>query len=177
MRPVVERALPDGPDRAQSDARMRDMLSRKDPGPVAEHLVLLHFTGRRTGRPYTVPAGVHQLGEGLVVATASPWRHNFAGGADGELTWRGERRPVRYTLVSDAGRTARGYLELYERYGGAAARRLGISVSGEQTPGLEEFRDAVESHGLSLVDVLLPQQPGGGPAPSTSDTANERTPR
>ncbi|MFD9004811.1 hypothetical protein ACFV0T_28270 [Streptomyces sp. NPDC059582] len=178
MRSVVQRALPDGPEGARDDARMREMLSRPNPGPVADRLALLHFTGRRTGRPYTVPVGVHQLGGGLAVASASRWRHNFAGGADGELTWRGERRPVRCTLVTDAERTARGYLELYERYGAAAARRLGISVSGEQAPGLEEFRDAVDTHGLSLVEVLLAQRPGGGAlAPGTSDTANERTSR
>ncbi|GAA3501768.1 mycobacterial cell wall protein Rv0580c [Streptomyces prasinosporus] len=167
MRPVVDRSLPDGGDRARADARMRERLSRPDPGPLAERLALLHFTGRRSGRPYTVPAGVHRLGEALVVATGSAWRHNFAGGADGELTWRGRRTPVRFVLVTDAERTARGYLELYERYGDAAERRLGIAVTGEPAPGHDEFSDAVTRCGLSLIEV----------GPRTTDTANERTPR
>ncbi|MEU2428121.1 hypothetical protein ABZ611_01140 [Streptomyces sp. NPDC007861] len=176
-RPVVERSLPDGGDRAQADARMRALLSGPAPGPVGERLALLHFTGRRSGRPYTVPAGVHRLGGGLVVATGSAWRHNFAGGADGELTWRGERTRVRFTLVTDRARTARGYLELYERYGEAAQRRLGITVTGALVPGLapglREFDDAVKRCGLSLVE-LAPRTAGTDGA---TDTANERTPR
>ncbi|MGW4648727.1 hypothetical protein [Kitasatospora sp. NPDC004289] len=158
---TVRRALPEGPDRAGADERMRELLSRADPGPVALHLALLHFTGRRSGRPYTVPAGVHRLGGALVVATGSGWRHNFAGGAAGELTWRGLRGPVRYRLAEDAERTARGYLELYHRYGEAAGRRLGIAVTA--APDLAAFRAAVAAEGLALVDVAPQAGTWGGP--------------
>ncbi|MFC3576024.1 hypothetical protein ACFOZ0_22605 [Streptomyces yaanensis] len=186
MSSEVVRDLPDGEERTAADARMREMLSRPDPGPLGERLALLHFTGRRTGRTFTVPAGVHSLGEELVVATGSVWRLNFTGGADGALTWRGRRRPARFQLVTDPERTAHGYLELYRRYGEAAPRRLGIAVRGGGTPGLEEFRTAVAHHGLSLVTVVIPRTadaPGaaGASAPSgapeVSETANERTPR
>ncbi|WP_328478283.1 hypothetical protein OHS71_08080 [Streptomyces sp. NBC_00377] len=170
MSPVVVRDLPDGPERTAADARMRELLSRPDPGPVAARVALLHFTGRRTGRAYTVPAGVHTLDGELVVATGSAWRLNFAGGADGALTWRGEHRPVRFELVTDEARVARGYLELYRRYEDAAPRRLGIAVRGEGNPGLPEFRAAVAGHRLSLVTV----SPG---LPEAIDTANERTSR
>ncbi|GAB2735720.1 hypothetical protein [Streptomyces bullii] len=177
MNPVVVRDLPEGAERAAADARMRELLSRPEPGPVAERLALLHFTGRRSGRAYTVPAGVHTLGGALVVATGSGWRHNFAGGTAGELTWRGQRRPVGFALVDDAERTARGYLELYRRYGEAAPRRLGIAVRGEGAPGLAEFREAVARHGLSLVEVThVTDVPAENSAP-TSDAENERTPR
>ncbi|MEU6683687.1 hypothetical protein [Streptomyces sp. NPDC046832] len=177
MSPVVVRHLPEGPERAAADARMRELLSRPDPGPVAERLALLHFTGRHSGRPYTVPAGVHSLDGALVVATGSGWRHNFTGGAPGELTWHGGRRPVRFALVDDAERTARGYLELYRRYGEEAPRRLGIAVRGEGAVGLGEFREAVARHGLSLVELtLLTRAPQENSAPP-SDAESERTPR
>ncbi|MEU7024543.1 hypothetical protein ABZ990_28415 [Streptomyces sp. NPDC046203] len=178
-RPVVARALPDAADRGRADARMRELLAGPDPGPVGERVGLLHFTGRRSGRPYTVPAGVHRLDGALVVATGSSWRHNFAGGADGELTWRGTRGRVRFGLVTDPERTARGYLELYERYGAAAERRLGIAVTGAGPPGLEEFRAAVECFGLSLVDIV--SRAGDTARTITTagatGTANERTSR
>lgn len=177
MNPVVVRDLPDGPERAAGDARMRELLSGPAPGPVAERLALLHFTGRRSGRPYTVPAGVHTLGGVLVVATGSGWRHNFAGGMEGWLTWRGQRRRVRFALVADAERTARGYLELYRRYGEAAPRRLGIAVRGEGAPGLDEFREAVIRHGLCLVEVVHLPGPDSPSTSGTSHAANERTPR
>ncbi|MFE8989465.1 hypothetical protein ACFYMI_16830 [Streptomyces collinus] len=177
MSPVVVRELPQGPERAAADARMRELLSGPAPGPVAERLALLHFSGRRSGRPYTVPAGVHTLGGALVVATGSGWRHNFAGGSPGELTWRGQRLPVRFTLVDDAERSARGYLELYRRYGEEAPRRLGLAVRGAGRPALAEFREAVGRHGLSLVEVtLLTDAPAENSAPP-SDAESERTPR
>ncbi|MDF3299894.1 hypothetical protein [Streptomyces tropicalis] len=195
MTAEIVRDLPEGEERAAADARMRELLSRPDPGPVGARLALLHFTGRRTGRAYTVPAGVHTLGDALVVATGSGWRLNFAGGADGALTWQGRRWPARFTLLTDPERTARGYLELYRRYGDAAPRRLGVAVRGGGTPGLAAFRTAVERHGLSLVTVGTDAPaPGGGSAgragagdaaaappahgtPQASETANERTPR
>ncbi|MFI5527161.1 hypothetical protein ACIA8O_01270 [Kitasatospora sp. NPDC051853] len=158
---TVRRALPGGPDRDGADDRMRELLALPDPGPVARHLALLHFTGRRSGRPYTVPAGVHRLDGGLVVATGSGWRHNFAGGAAGELTWQGLRGPVRFRLDGDAERTARGYLELYRRYGDAAGRRLGVVVTA--VPDLAAFRAAVAADGLALVDVV-PEAGTWGPA-------------
>ncbi|MEV7467854.1 hypothetical protein AB0O20_15325 [Streptomyces kronopolitis] len=152
---VVTRALPATEERASADARMRALLSRPDPGPVAEHLALLHFTGRRSGRPYVVPAGVHLLGGGLVVATGSGWRRNFAGGTDGELTWRGTRAAVRFTLLTDPDRIAAGYLELYERYGTEAGpRRLGLAVAEGRMPDLADFRTAVDRCGFALVDVM-----------------------
>ncbi|MFJ9630103.1 hypothetical protein ACIRU8_20570 [Streptomyces sp. NPDC101175] len=174
MSPEVVRDLPNGEERAEADARMRDLLSRPEPGPLAERLALLHFTGRRTGRAYTVPAGMHGLGDEMVVATGSAWRWNFRDGADGSLTWRGRISPVRFTLVTDAEHTARAYWELYERYGEAAPRRLGISVRGGGTPGLVEFRTAVARHGLSLVTVVPTTAADTADVP---DSEKERTRR
>lgn len=180
MTVIIERALPDTAERAEADARMRELLTGPGAGPVAERLALLHFTGRRSGRPYTVPAGVHRLGDRLVVATGSAWRHNFTGGAPGELTWRGERRAARFVLLTDAAATARGYLELYERYGAQAPRRLGITVRGQTPPGPDDFRDAVGRCGLSLVEVRLRVPRGDETVPCAlpaSNDSDERTPR
>ncbi|MFG2463681.1 hypothetical protein ACGFWE_42525 [Streptomyces sp. NPDC048523] len=172
----ITRTLPGEEDRAAANARMIAILSRPDPGPVAAHLALLHFTGRRTGRAYTVPAGVHRLGGALHLATGSSWRHNFQAPADGELTWNGKRTAARFELVTDSETTARGYLELYEHYGAEAAqRRLGIVVADGPTPTLDDFRAAVTGIPLALVAVTH------ATATDTGDTTelavNERTSR
>ncbi|POX42876.1 hypothetical protein C3486_03050 [Streptomyces sp. Ru73] len=173
VRPRITRALPGAEDRATANARMIALLARPDPGPVAAHLALLHFTGRRSGHAYTVPAGVHRIGSALYVATGSSWRHNFNPAAEGELTWNGKRTAARFALVTDPELTARGYLELYERYGAEAAqRRLGITVDDSgPAPALEDFRAAVTGVPLALVTVTL----GTG---GTDELAmNERTSR
>ncbi|MGC4769658.1 hypothetical protein ACLQ25_11870 [Micromonospora sp. DT44] len=156
---AVRRATPDRAGQSDTDDRMRALLSRPDPGPVGERLVLLHFRGRRTGRRFDVPVGLHRLGDDLVVATGSPWRHNFAGGTPAEVTWRGRRRTARLRLVTSAERTADGYWRLLRRYGLAdGPRRLGILVSVDREPTLDEVRHAVDHFGLSLVEVELEEE-------------------
>ncbi|MFI0967688.1 hypothetical protein ACH4S8_40890 [Streptomyces sp. NPDC021080] len=170
----ITRTLPGDEDRAAANARMTAILSRPDPGPVAAHLALLHFTGRRTGRAYTVPVGVHRLDGALYIATGSPWRHNFRQGADGELTWKGRTTAARFHLVTDPDTTARGYLELYERYGAEAAqRRLGITVADGPAPGPDDFRAAVTGIPLALVAVT----PATADGDTTELAVNERTSR
>jgi hypothetical protein len=159
---AVERAVPDAAERTDADNRMRALLSRPDPGPPGERLILLHFRGRRTGRRFDVPAGLHRLDGGLVVATGSRWRHNFAGGMSAEVTWRGRRRPAVLHQVTSVERTGRGYLELLRRYGTAdGQRRLGIVINVDREPTLDEVRDAVHRCGLSLVEVRLREEVKG----------------
>ncbi|MGW3124397.1 hypothetical protein ACWDBW_46115 [Streptomyces sp. NPDC001107] len=170
--PRISRAPRDDKEQAAANARMTALLSRPDPGPVATHLALVHFTGRRSKRPYTVPAGVHRLDGALYLATSSSWRHNFTPAADGELTWQGRRVWARFRTVTDPGLTARGYLELWQRYGREAGpRRLGITVTDGPEPTLDDFRAAVAAIPLTLVAVTA----------ETGDTAelavNERTSR
>jgi hypothetical protein len=156
---AVRRAVPDAAEHADADARMRALLSRPDPGPPGERLVLLHFRGRRSGRRYDVPAGLHRLGDRLVVATGSGWRHNFTGGLAAEVTWRGTRRPAVLRLITATDEIARGYLELVSRYGATAAqRRLGIVITVDRTPTLDEVRDAVHRCGLSLVELCMEEE-------------------
>lgn len=170
--PRITRAPRDDNEQAVANARMTALLSGPDPGPAATHLALVHFTGRRSARPYTVPAGVHRLDGALYLATSSSWRHNFTDAADGELTWQGRRTPARFHLVTDLGLTARGYLELWQRYGPEAGpRRLGITVTDGPEPTLDDFRAAAADVPLTLVAVTV----------ETGDTAelavNERTSR
>ncbi|MFJ3659069.1 hypothetical protein ACIPPM_01205 [Streptomyces sp. NPDC090119] len=168
----ISRAARDDEEQANANARMIALLSRPDAGPVATHLALVHFTGRRSGRPFTVPAGVHRHDGALYLATSSSWRHNFATGADGELTWQGRRTPASFTLVRDAELTTRAYLDLYRRYGREVAqRRLGIAVTDGPEPTMDDFRAAVATLPLTLVAVTV--KPG-----DTAELAvNERTSR
>jgi hypothetical protein len=153
---AVQRAVPDEDEREQSNKEMRALLERPDPGPIAERLVLLHFHGRRSGREFTVPAGVHEVDGQFVIATGSAWRFNFAGGVDGEITWRGRRQGARFTLVEAEDSVVRGYSDLVSRYGREVAeRRLGLVINVDRTPTDDELRAAVQRGELALVTVGL----------------------
>ncbi|MGC0373584.1 hypothetical protein RKD28_001100 [Streptomyces sp. SAI-229] len=73
------------------------------------------------------------------------------GGADIEVILRGERRPTHATLDEDPRSVAALYDELLARLDHRKARQLGITLTVNRRPTLEELQDAVERHHLSAV--------------------------
>ena len=63
-------------------------------------LMLLEFTGRRTGRTITVPVTCHLIDGAPVAFTDRPWRLNFRGGTAVKVTHRGRVRHGRGTLLA-----------------------------------------------------------------------------
>ncbi|WP_337063279.1 hypothetical protein [Kineococcus sp. G2] len=63
--------------------------------PVA----VLKVTGRRSGRRFEVPVGVHEVAGQCLVFTDAPWRLNFRGGAAAELLRAGQLSAVQMRLV------------------------------------------------------------------------------
>ncbi len=121
-------------------------------GIAAEQILVLHLTGRRTGRLLDVPVGYHLLDGVPTVFTNSTWRHNLAGGRDVEVTFRGRRRPARAELVRDVGEVTDAYTDLITRLGWRAAqRRLGIRIPVRRQPTGAEVAGSVARSGLSLV--------------------------
>ena len=49
---------------------------------MANRLVVLRFTGRKTGRAFEIPIGHRVIDGRMAILTNSRWRHNFAGGLD-----------------------------------------------------------------------------------------------
>lgn len=135
---------------------MRRLLASRFHAPVSKSLMLLHFRGRRTGRTYTVPVGYHWIDGQLSVLTNSGWRHNFAGGRDIEVTYRGQRLPARAQLIDDADEVTTIYHDMITELGVAQAqRRLGIRVTVDRPPTRDELRGAVTRTGLSVVRLDL----------------------
>jgi hypothetical protein len=146
---AVERRHPPGALMTLINPIVRRLVSR---GRAADQLLVLHYTGRRTGQRYDVPAGYHLVDGVPTVFTNSGWRHNFAGGRDIEVTLRGQRRAARAGLVSDPPTVAAVYRRLIDELGWRAAqRRMGIRITVGRTPTLDELQDAVTRSGLCLV--------------------------
>ena len=93
QRPAVERVKPpEAMIRIANPVFNRILRSPLLHGLVDEHLLLLHFRGRRTRRAYTVVAGYRDIDGRPGVLTNSGWRFNFRGGAEVGVTLKGERR-------------------------------------------------------------------------------------
>ncbi|WP_174530235.1 nitroreductase/quinone reductase family protein [Micromonospora maritima] len=124
-------------------------------GRLGRHLMLLHLTGRRTGRELVFPVAYRQGGDGrLLVLTNSGWRVNLRGRPDVEVTLRGQLRPARAELVEDPDRVATVYRALIEAAGHRrAGRRMGIRINVPRTPTHDELADAARRDGLALVHL------------------------
>jgi hypothetical protein len=131
-------------------------------GRLGGQILVLHFTGRRTGARFDVPAGYHLVDGVPTVFTNSGWRHNFADGPTIEVTFHGARRPTRAELVTDVDAVADVYTALIERLGRPQAqRRLGVRITVPRVPTRAEVAASVERSGLSLVRLPGLATPGG----------------
>lgn len=114
------------------------LVRRVVPSPLGRRVpvALLRFPGRRTGRRYEVPVGVHEVGGTLVVFTEAGWAANFAGGAAAELVRGGRRTAVHGVLVREpaqVGAWLRAALSA-----APSPRRVGLSVPDGYVIGDEE---------------------------------------
>ena len=67
----------------------------------SKRLMLLSFTGRRTGKRYTIVVGYADVGEALLLRTESAWKNNLRGGAPVRVRLRGRERPGTADVISD----------------------------------------------------------------------------
>ncbi|MFS0701691.1 nitroreductase/quinone reductase family protein [Cellulomonas sp. 179-A 4D5 NHS] len=124
---------------------------------MGAHLLLLHLTGRKSGRAITIPVAYRPVEGGqLLVLTNSLWRLNLRDRPGVEVTYRGVRRPAAAELVEDPHAVAQVYDALIREVGHAkAGRRMGIRINVDRAPTLDELRVAARREGLSLVYIDL----------------------
>ena len=135
---------------------MRALLRSRLSGVVDSRLGLMQFRGRRSGRDYEVPIGVHRVGGRLRVLTNSGWRVNFRGGHPLRLRFEGAWRDGTGALLEDPDEVASFYAERIDELGWRkAGRQLGIRINVDRAPTHAELRDAVERSGLAVLDVEL----------------------
>ncbi|MDQ3863275.1 MAG: MBL fold metallo-hydrolase [Actinomycetota bacterium] len=159
QRPAVERVKPPEAMINVANPIMYWLLRSPLHGLVDEHLMVLHFRGRKTHRPYTVVVGQRTIEGKLATLTNSPWRVNFRGGAPVDVTLKGERRAGHAELVEDPEGVARVYANLIDEYGyEKAGRHLGIRINVDRKPTHEELVDVIERSGLSFITIDLGEE-------------------
>lgn len=128
---------------------------------VGEHLLVLHVTGRRSGRVIDVPVAYRPQDDGrLLVLTSSVWRLNLRDTSAVEVTWRAQRRSATAELVEDPRSVAQVYATLIDDVGrGKAVRQLGVRINVDRAPTREELIEAVVRDGLSLVYLRVVEGP------------------
>jgi F420H(2)-dependent quinone reductase len=94
MTSTVKRSVPPPTLVKMGNPLVRMLLGSPLHGTLDDSFVVLHLTGRKTGRRYDIPVGYVGMEGKLAVVTVARWRVNLRGGAAVEVTLRGRLRPM-----------------------------------------------------------------------------------
>lgn len=121
-------------------------------GPARKQLMVLSFTGRKTGRPYTLPVSAHLIDNELCALTGASWKQNFRDGADAQVVYDGKTTAMRGELIRDRAVVSDLFLRCAESYGVQRAQRMiGLKFRDQRIPTREEFAEAVDRLHLGAV--------------------------
>jgi hypothetical protein len=133
---------------------MRFLLGTPLAGSARKHMMVMSFTGRKSGRPYSIPVSAHVIDNELYSLTSAPWKNNFRDGADAEVLLDGKRTPMRGELITDPATVADLSRRCAESYGVKRAQRMmGLGFRDRRIPTLEEFTEAAQRLHLAAVKL------------------------
>ena len=121
-------------------------------GPKLNAMMVLSFTGRKSGKAYTIPVSAHQIDGDLYAMAGTAWRLNFRGGASAQVLHDGKTTTMRGELIEDPvvfGDLAR---RAAESYGVKRAQTMmGLKFRDNRIPTAEEFAEAATANHLGAI--------------------------
>lgn len=121
-------------------------------GPLRKQLMVLNFTGRKTGRSFSLPLSAHVIDNDLYALTGAPWKQNFRGGAAAQVLFDGKTTAMRGELIRDREILPDLYLRCAQSYGPKRAQRMmGLKFRDRRIPTREEFAEAIDRMNLAAV--------------------------
>ena len=144
---------PEGLLRAVSPA-VKFLLGTPLGGSLRRQLMVLNFTGRKSGRQYSIPVSAHRLDNALYALANAGWTANFRDGANAEVLWDGKKTTMRGELIRDPATVADLSHRAAESYGAKTAQRMmGLKFRDDRVPTLEEFTEAAQRDGMRAVKL------------------------
>src|SRR5947209_6109707 len=104
---------------------------------LSRRLILLTFTGRRSGRSFTTPVGYVRDGNSLLVATESKWQRNLRGGARVKVRLRNRDRGGTADVISDQAGLTEAYARILRRAPNLS-RVIGVSLDPAGRPNPDD---------------------------------------
>ncbi len=144
---------PEGLLRAVNPA-VKFLLGTPLGGGIRRQMMVLNFTGRKSGRQYSVPVSAHRLDNTLYALASAGWTANFRDGANAEVLWDGKKTTMRGELIRDPAAVADLSHRAAESYGAKKAQRMmGLKFRDDRVPSIEEFTEAAQREGMRAVKL------------------------
>jgi hypothetical protein len=120
-------------------------------GAALKQFMVVSFTGRKTGRRYSVPVSAHHLDGDLYVILEAGWKHNFRDGAPADVTHNGRTTQMHGQLINDPDAVADIMHRVATSYGPKKAQQvMGLKFRDNTVPPKNEFVSAAR-HGLAAI--------------------------
>lgn len=143
---------------------MRGLLRSPLHRLLSGQLMLLEYTGRASGRRYSIPIGYFTWEHGSVVSfSGSRWWTNLRDRRPVSLLIRGVRHSAVPTVIESLDTRVQVLTEFVHRYGPRVGRRLRVSLPSDRDPTSEELRSAAAKKMLIRFDLSKNGQRGGMP--------------
>ena len=123
-------------------------------GGLRRQMMVLNFTGRKSGRQYSLPVSAHLLDNALYALASAGWTANFRDGANAEVLWDGKKTTMRGELIRDPATVADLSHRVAESYGAKKAQRMmGLKFRDDRIPTIGEFTEAAQRLGMRAVKL------------------------
>ncbi len=123
-------------------------------GAARKQLMVLSFTGRKTGKQYSIPVSAHRTDNQLYALAGAGWTRNFRNGAAAEVLLDGKTTAMRGEVIDDPAVVAELAHRVAETYGVKRAQRMmGLKFREQRIPTVDEFKEAAEREHLVAVKL------------------------
>lgn len=122
-------------------------------GIMSQKLMLLTFTGRKSGKQYTVPISYVQQGQTLLVASDHPWWKNLQGKVNVHIWLRGKERIGEASAIADDDAVAELYRIILTE-NPTHGRFMAIKRGSDGQPDPKDLRRAME-RGMAVIKIKL----------------------
>ena len=131
-------------------------------GFLSKEVLILSFTGRKSGKRYTTPIGYARQGNVLLLGTRAPWWKNLRGGVPVSVRVQGRDYTGTADVIADEQGLRQSYqtmIVLRPRFG----RILGLKLGPDGQPNREDVaRARQEGHVVVRIQLDEPGRPPGG---------------
>lgn len=129
---------------------------------LSRHVLLLTYTGRKTGKQFTIPVGYTREGDTLTVFSGHHvWWKNLRGGAPVAVYLEGRQRTAHAELIEDRAGLLAAVEWCVARFGlKGAGQRIGLALDTQPPLSRDDLAAALEGH--AVVYLSLVARPDGG---------------
>ena len=124
---------------------MKFVLRSPVHGMVSKTVLLITFTGRKSGKTYTTPVDYSQDGDQVTIFTHADWWKNLRNGAPVTLRIRGRDLQGLAEPVAEDKRVVAAGLAAHLQKVPSDCRYYGVTIDGQGKPNPQEVEKAVQN--------------------------------